>query len=88
MLFALGQIKSRGFAPRAQPYHLLWGLMFLKLYDPEVIISGFLGVDEQTYRTWSFEMVEVMQRLKPVYVSFGPLWSPSPSLLDFYSFVD
>lgn len=64
-----GRIKTLGWAPRAQPQHLLWGFMFLYLYDSEEVMAGFLGVDEQTYREWSFEMVEVIARLKPYVVS-------------------
>ena len=62
-------MKSLGFVPRAHPIHLLWGLLFLTVYDPEEVIAGFLGVDEQTYRQWSFDMVKAIQRLKPYVVS-------------------
>ena len=45
-----GRMRSAGFAPRAKPVHLLWALLYVNLYDPEEVIAGFLGVDEQTYR--------------------------------------
>jgi len=63
--FLWGKIKALGLAPRALPVHLLWALLFLNLYNPEAVIAGFLGVDEQTYRQWSFELVEVIAKLKP-----------------------
>lgn len=64
-----GKMHSLGLAPRARPVHLLWGFLFLNLYDPEEVIAGFLGVDEQTYREWSWEMVVLIAKLKPYYVS-------------------
>ena len=64
-----GKIRTFDLAPRARPVHLLWALLFLNLYDPEEVIAGFLGVDEQTYREWSFEVVKVIAKLKPHYVS-------------------
>ena len=63
--FLWGKIRTHGLAPRARPVHLLWALLFLNLYDPEEVIAGFLGVDERTYREWSFELVKVIARLKP-----------------------
>ena len=64
-----GKIATLGLAPRARPVHLLWALLFLNLYDPEEVIAGFLRVDERTYREWSFDLVEVIAKLKPYYVS-------------------
>ena len=63
--FTWGKIKELDLAPRAQPVHLLWALLFLHIYETECVIAGFLGVDEQTYRQWSFELVEVIAKLKP-----------------------
>jgi hypothetical protein len=45
----------------AKPKHLLWGLMFLKLYCSESVhctIAG--GVDETTFRKWSWIFVEAI----------------------------
>lgn len=30
--------------------HLLWALMFLKMYEKEAILSAIVGVDRKTYR--------------------------------------
>lgn len=43
--------------------------MLLFLYDSEVVLAGFLGVDEETFSARAFEMVEAISRLKPHYVS-------------------
>ena len=72
-----GRIRTHGMAPRARAVHLLWGLLFLNLYDPEEVIAGFLGVDEQTYREWSFEMVIAIARLKPYVVCFFTVFCSS-----------
>lgn len=41
----------------------------MNLYDTETVVAGFLGVDEETFANRSFEMVQVVARLKPYYVS-------------------
>ena len=35
---------------RAKPMHLLWALLFLKLYDGEEILASKVGCDEKTFR--------------------------------------
>jgi hypothetical protein len=38
----------------AEPFHLLWGLLFLKQYPPETLFCMLVGVrDEGTVRHWS-----------------------------------
>ena len=38
--------------------HLLWGLMFLKLYSSEAVHCGISGgVDEKTFHKWSWLFV-------------------------------
>jgi len=63
--FLWAKIDTFNLAPRARPVHLLWALLFLTVYDTEAVIAGFLGIDEQTYREWSFELVKVIAKLKP-----------------------
>ena len=53
-------------------FHLLWGLMFLKLYASEVVhcaIAG--GVDEKTFRKWSWLFVSAIADLSPNVVSLN-----------------
>ena len=33
----------------AEPSHLLWALLFLKVYSTEAVLSSICGVDEDTY---------------------------------------
>jgi len=50
--------------------HLLWGLLFLKVYATESILCGIVGgVDEKTFREWAWLMVEKMAALKTRIVS-------------------
>ena len=47
--------------------HLLWGLMFLKVYGTEEthrVLAG--GVSERTFRLWSWRVVEVLARMDVV----------------------
>ena len=49
----------------AKPVHLLWGLMFLKLYCSEPVLAALAGgVHEQTYRKWSWYFVEQIANLQ------------------------
>ena len=38
----------------AEPVHLLWALMLLKIYSTEVVLSGLCGVDEDTFCKWAW----------------------------------
>ena len=45
----------------AQPYHLLWGLMFMKLYCAEAVNASMAGgVDVKTFRKWSWLFAEAI----------------------------
>ena len=49
----------------AKPKHLLWMLMFLKLYDTEDILSSNVGgVDEKTYRKWVWQLIDLVSYLE------------------------
>lgn len=52
-----------------QVVHLLWALMFLKLYDSESVLSSLAGgsgeaVDEQTFRKWCWLFVGEISHLQ------------------------
>lgn len=54
----------------AKWYHLLWALLFLKLYATEEVLSGMVGgVDEKTYRRWTWEILRALSELKDKVVS-------------------
>ena len=63
------KIRQKKLAPRAEPKHLLWALMFLKLYNTEEAFAGFLGVDKDTFSEWLFHLVKAIAKLRPDYVS-------------------
>jgi len=54
----------------AEPVHLLWAAMFLKVYATESVLSGVCGVDEDTFRKWAWYMVEKVSYLEHEVVSF------------------
>jgi len=54
-----------------EPEHLLWALMFLKLYLNETTWAGMAGgVDEKTVRKWSWMFVDQLASLEPIVVSY------------------
>ena len=42
----------------AEPVHLLWALMLLKMYSTEAVLSGLCGVDEDMFRKWARHDIE------------------------------
>ena len=52
------------------PVHLLWALLFLKSYSTEHVNSVIAGVDEKTFRKWSWTFVGLLSDLKIVSESF------------------
>jgi len=54
---------------RGQPKHLLWGLLWLKLYNSDAVLAGMCKCDEEkTFRMWSRRAVMAMVALKEVLV--------------------
>lgn len=51
--------------------HLLWGLIFLKVYATESVIAPKLGVDEKTYRDYVWPVVKAIASVKSKVVSFS-----------------
>jgi hypothetical protein len=50
----------------SMPKHLLWSLLFLRLYSCEHVSAAMCGCDEKTFRKWSWEFVEALGRLDMV----------------------
>lgn len=50
----------------AQPKHILWALLFLKVYASEHILASMCACDEKTLRKWVWAMVEKMADLEVV----------------------
>ena len=54
----------------ARPKHLLWCLLLLKLYAPEATLCSLVGgVDEKTFRKWSFIFMDAISCLDNEVVS-------------------
>lgn len=52
-----------------QPVHLLWALYFLNRYETEEVAASTFGVEEETFRKWSWLLVVAIAKLKPSVVS-------------------
>src|SRR5687768_8491231 len=50
----------------ARPKHLLWALLFLKQYKCTELNCGSAGVDETTYRKWSWIFVQLLADINVV----------------------
>jgi hypothetical protein len=74
----------------AEPPHLLWTLLFLKVYASEEVISNLVGVCRNTYRKWVWPMLSVIQQMESQVVSSTLLtfenWFPIISFLTISAF--
>lgn len=65
-----GMISPNETMPKGVKYfHLLWALMFLKLYASEHVLSGIAKCDEKTYRKWTWLFIMALADLVPECVS-------------------
>ena len=62
------KLQQKKIVPRAKAYHLLWALAWLKTYATDKALSEMFNVHEDTFREWSFALVEAIAMLKPDYV--------------------
>jgi hypothetical protein len=53
----------------AEPHHLLWTLLFLKVYASEEVLSNLIGVCTNTYRKWVWPMLSAIQQMESQVVS-------------------
>jgi len=60
--FLIGRKHPEG----SKPKHLLWGLMFLRLYATEYVHASIAMCDEKTFRKWSLKYVSLMSHLEVV----------------------
>lgn len=61
----LAALRSR----RSSPVHLLWSLLFLKVYGSEDVNSFFPGADEKTFRKLSWLFVKFIADIEVVRIS-------------------
>ena len=59
-------LASRSLPPKARPIHLLWALLFLKVYATEHANASLAGVDEKTFRKWAWALLESISNLDVV----------------------
>lgn len=52
-----------------KPMHFLWALRLLYRYETEPVVAGAFDVDEDTFRKWSWALVNSISMLQPVVVS-------------------
>ena len=50
----------------ARPFHLLWALMFLKLYSSEDTMSRIVGTTAKTFRQRVWQMLAALNNLDAV----------------------
>jgi hypothetical protein len=53
----------------AEPYHLLWTLLFLKVYASEEVLSNLIRVCRNTYMKWVWSMLSAIQQIESQVVS-------------------
>ena len=49
--------------------HMLWGLLFLKMYHTETVHSGMVGCDEKTFSKWVWKILTALADLDVELVS-------------------
>ena len=54
----------------ARPEHLLWALLFMKVYATEVVLLNLLRVCRNTFRDWVWEILGALHALEGKMVSF------------------
>jgi hypothetical protein len=47
------------------PEHLLWALLFLKLYATEEVLCNFAGTTRKTFRKWTWIVIKAISQLAP-----------------------
>jgi hypothetical protein len=65
--YVWNRIVAKGILPKGfLPTHLLWTLVFLKLYCCETILAILCGCDEKTLRKWVWKGVDLLGQLNLV----------------------
>ena len=54
---------------RVEFKHLLWALMFMKIYTSENILASLAGCDEKTFRKWVWLFIDAIANLEYEVVS-------------------
>ena len=63
------------------PIHLLWALMFMKLYLPEKVLASIAGCTVKTYTKWTWKFIRRIAFLKTIVVRIFLYFMMTISLL-------
>lgn len=73
---------------KVKPKHLLWALMFMKVYNSELVFASWAGVTPKTYRKYCWMIIEAIAKQvrnvvssKKHFFSFFCTYSPSLGFL-------
>lgn len=62
----LWELVLENVPPAGRPKHLLWALLFLKVYAIEHVNAALVHSDEKTFRKWSWEFVQLLSFIEVV----------------------
>ena len=57
------EVKRMG---KAEPIHLLWALLLLKVYASEEVLTVITKVDRKTFRKWAWVLIDAISTLPMV----------------------
>ena len=50
----------------AKPKHLLYGLLFMKVYSIEHVHANMVGCDEKTFQKWAWVIIKCLSKMNTV----------------------
>ena len=59
----LQSFRDREDARRMVPEHLLWTLYFLKQYAASIVMAGYFGCSDRTFRKWVWIIIPLLEEL-------------------------
>ena len=62
----LWKLFPRPHPKKFEPKHMMWGLLFLKLYSTEHVHAGMVETDEKNFRKWAWYSVNTIAEFKTV----------------------
>jgi len=55
--------------PGGCAFHMLWALLFMKIYSNQLVLAKMVGADPKTFGKWSCLFVNAIHKLQPFVVS-------------------
>jgi hypothetical protein len=59
-------VDTQSLPQGAEPKHMLWALLFLKVYASENVLCTICACDEKTFRKWVWMMLDEMAKFDVV----------------------